>query len=146
MMLKPLLLIVSLAFLVPSLSMAAPAVNTEDTRAGIVTMDELNESKVLTTAEIKAMKAGEKKQLRMERRMARLEKFMNTKMGQKLLEGLNDPVDRFFWYWIIAWGIGLILILLAAGTSGFGVIGVLATLAWLAGSVSLIVWLVKKFS
>jgi hypothetical protein len=149
MKLKSLLFLVTLALLLPSLSYATPAVNTEDHQAGIVTMDEMVADKVLTAQELKTLKKEEKKQVRMERRMERVEKFMNSKLGQKLLGGLDDPVDKFFWFWIIGWGAGIVLTIIASAalTSGsFGVLWLLAYLAWLAGSVSLIVWLVKKFS
>ncbi len=146
--LKSLLFLISAAILIPSLSIAAPSVNTEDNPAGLVTMEEMAADEALTAMELKSLKKEEKKQVRMERRMERVEKFMNSKLGQKLLGGINDPVDKFFWFWIIGWGLGILLIVLASAGAGvgLGVIGILAYLAWLAGSVSLIIWLVKKFS
>lgn len=149
MKLKSLLFLISLTILVPSVSRAAVVVNTEDHPAGTITMDEMVMDKTLTAQEIKMLQKEEKQQVRMEKRMARVEKFMNSKMGQKLLGGLDDPVDKFFWFWIIGWGAGIVLSILAAATltgGGFGVLWLLATLAYLAGSVSLIVWLVKKFA
>ena len=149
MKLQALLFLIALAFTIPQLSIASPVVNTEDNVEGLVTMDEMVSDKVLTAQEIKVLKKEEKQQVRMERRMARVEKFMQSKMGQRLLGGLDDPVDKFFWYWIIGWGAGIVLSVLAAATitgGGFGVLWLLAYLAWLAGSVALIVWLVKKFS
>jgi hypothetical protein len=146
---QALLFLIALAFMIPSLSIASPVVNTEDNVEGLVTMDEMVADKVLTAQEIKVLKKEEKQQVRMERRMARVEKFMQSKMGQRLLGGLDDPVDKFFWFWIIGWGAGILLTVLAAATitgGGFGVLWLLAYLAWLAGSVSLIIWLVKKFS
>lgn len=141
--------LISVSILLPAMAFAAPIVNTEDQPAGIVTMDEMVADKVMTAEELKVLQKEEKKQLRMERRMERLEKFMNSKLGQKLLGGLDDPVDKFFWYWIIGWGVGILLSIIAAATltgGGFGILWLLAYLAYLAGSVALIVWLVKKFS
>lgn len=149
MKLKTLLFLVTLALLVPSLSIASPAINTEDNPAGLVTMHEMVADKVLTAQELKTLKKEEKKQMRMERRMERVEKFMQTKMGQKLLGGLSDPVDKFFWFWIIGWGAGIVLTVIASAallSGGFSILWLLAYLAWLAGSISLIIWLVKKFS
>jgi hypothetical protein len=112
-------------------------------------MDEMVVDKVLTAEEIKVLRKEEKKQVRMERRVERLEKFMGTKLGQKLLGGLSDPVDKFFWYWVIGWGAGIVFSILAGATllsGGFSILWLLAYLAYLAGSVALIIWLVKKFS
>lgn len=149
MKLKTLLLLMAFAAFTPAVSFAAPTINTEDQPAGLISMHEMVADKALTTKELKVLKQEERKQLRMERRMARLEKFMNSKMGQKLLGGLSDPVDKFFWYWVIGWGVGIVFSILAAATllsGGFSILWLIAYLAYLAGSVSLIVWLVKKFS
>jgi len=147
--LKTLLFQVALGFLLPTISMASPTINTEDNVAGLVSMDEMVADKTLTAQELKILQKEEKQQVRMERRMARVEKFMNSKLGQKLLGGLDDPVDKWFWFWVIGWGAGIILTVIAGATlsaGSFGILWLLAYLAWLAGSVSLIIWLVKKFS
>ena len=149
MKLKFLLFLLALAFMVPSMTIAAPAINTEDHATGLVTMDELASDKVLTVQEMKFLKKEEKKQARMERRIERVEKFMNSKMGQRLLGGLDDPVDKWFWYWIIGWGAAIVFSILAAAiftTTGFGIFGVLSLLFGLAGTISLVIWLVQKFS
>src|SRR5687768_10015647 len=148
MKLKTLLFLVTLAIVLPSMSIAAPAINTEDRVAGLVSMDELTTDKTLTAQEIKILQKAEKQQVRMERRMARIEKFMSTKMGQKLLGGLDDPVDKWFWFWIIGWGAAIVFSILAAASSagGFGILGALSLLFGLGGTVALIVWLVQKFS
>ena len=149
MKLKSLLFLLALAFILPSISIAAPAVNTEDRTSGLVTMDELAVEKVLTAQEMKFLQKEEKKQAKMERRIARVEKFMNSKMGQRLLGGLDDPVDKWFWYWIIGWGAAIVFSILAAAiltTTSFGIFGVLSLLFGLFGTISLVVWLVQKFS
>lgn len=149
MKLKTLLFLVALGFLLPTISMGSPTINTEDNVAGLVSMDEMVADKTFTAQELKILQKEEKQQLRMERRMARVEKFMSSKLGQKLLGGLDDPVDKWFWFWVIGWGAGIVLTVIAGATlsaGSFGVLWALAYLAWLAGSVSLIIWLVKKFS
>lgn len=146
---KSLLLLFAVAMMMPCLSTGSPVINTEDNAEGLISMNEMVADKVLTAQELKVLKKEEKKLVRMERRMERVEKFMQSKLGQKLLGGLDDPVDKFFWFWIIGWGAGIILTVIAAAaltTGTFGVLWLLAYLAWLAGSISLIIWLVKKFS
>ena len=146
---QALLLPVALVFLTHVTYATTPVANTEDHVAGIVTMNEMIPDKAPTAQELKILRKEEKKMARMERRMERLEKFMNSKLGQKLLGGLSDPVDKWFWFWIIGWGAGIVLSILAAATvtgGGFGALWLLASLAWLAGSIALIVWLVQKFS
>lgn len=56
----------------------------------------------------------------------------------------NDPVDKWLWFWIFAWGIALVLQVLAWGISGWGV-GWLSYLFWVAGTVCAVVWILKKF-
>jgi len=141
-----LLILISLALLLPSMSMAAPSVNTEDNPAGLVAMDEMVANKALTAQELKTLQKEEKNQVRMEHRMARVQKFMNSKMGQKLLGGLDDPIDKWFWFWVIGWGAGIVISIIAGAAGGFTLLWALASLAYLAGSISLILWLVKKFS
>ena len=93
----------------------------------------------------KALKA-EKKKLR------KYKKF--KKKGQRV--DFSDPVNKWMWFWIFGWGAGLLLSILAFAIasggiysgSGFGIAAILATLSWLAwlfGTVALVVWLVKKF-
>ena len=149
MKLKSFLFLLALAFMLPSMSIASPAINTEDRTSGLVTMDELAVEKVLTAQEMKFLQKEEKKQAKLERRIARVEKFMNSKMGQRLLGGLDDPVDKWFWYWIIGWGAAIVFSILAAAiltTTSFGIFGVLSLLFGLFGTISLVVWLVQKFS
>lgn len=68
--------------------------------------------------------------------------------------GLGDPVDKWFWYFVIGVGGAIVLTIIASAivvgsafTGGFGIGGILyliAYLAWLFGIVSFIIWLVKK--
>lgn len=101
--------------------------------------------------------AGQKgqliKALKAERKQARKAKWF-AKKGQRV--DFSDPVDKWMWFWIFGWGAGLVLYILAVAIAsggiysgtGFGFAAILATfswLAWLFGSVALIIWLVKKF-
>lgn len=69
--------------------------------------------------------------------------------------GLGDPVDKWFWFWIIGWGAGILLtalfpiIFFSGGLSGVSIgwlFILLGSLAWIFGTVSLVVWLIKKFA
>ncbi|HKK63337.1 MAG TPA: hypothetical protein VJ951_12305 [Bacteroidales bacterium] len=70
--------------------------------------------------------------------------------------GLGDPVDKWFWFWVLGWGAWIVLSIVASAIvvgsafgSGFGIGALLFLIAYLAGlfgTVSLIVWLIKKFS
>lgn len=155
MKIKYLLLSLSMA-LVATTGFAGNSVNTEDNRVGVVQVEDLVADKALVKADKQLLKA-EKQQYRAEKRMAWFSKVINKKMAKsqkKALGGLDDPVDKYFWYWLIGWGLGLLLTILASAiavggafSGGFGVAWVLFLLGWLAwigGTIMGIIWLVKK--
>lgn len=131
-------------------------INLEDHQEGLISLEDAVSHSAVATKQLKAAKKLEKKQKRTAKKMAKFQKFMKSKKVQKMLGGLDDPVDKFFWYWVIGWGAAIILSIIAVAVAtggvfsgGFGVAWVLALLGWLAGlagTVFLIVWLVKKFS
>jgi hypothetical protein len=64
-------------------------------------------------------------------------------------------VDKWFWFWIIGWGAGILLtaliptLVLSGGISGASIgwlFLLLGSLAWLFGTVAFVVWLVKKLA
>lgn len=137
---KFLLLFVSMTFMFAS-SYAGSPVNTEDYGTGIVQMEDLASAKVLAKADKQLLKE-EKQQIRAEKRMAWFSTLISKKMAKshnKALGGLNDPVDKWFWFWIIGWGAA---ILLTFSISTW----YLSSLFWLAGTVCGIIWIVKKFA
>ena len=98
-------------------------------------------------------KQQERQVAKMEKRMERYEKRL-AKRGQSMDDvDFSDPVKKWMWFWIFGWAGGLILSVVAGvvavGTltaGGLGIAGILwllASLAWLFGTVSLVVWLVK---
>ena len=99
-----------------------------------------------TTVSADQMKAN-KKAFQMQKREAKA-----THLFAKRGIDLQDPVNKWMWYWIFGWGAGIVLSILATATistgsvGSFGVLWLLASLCWLFGTVSLIVWLVKKFA
>ena len=92
-----------------------------------------------------------KKELRQQKRM---EKRMEKRLKKMQKKGVdfNDPVDKWMWFWIFGWGISLLIYILAYalvfGTFSYGlytILNLIGALAGLFGTVSLVIWLVKKF-
>ncbi len=140
MKIKYLLLSLSMALFTVT-GYAGNSVNTEDTRAGVVQMEDLMAAKALVKADKHLLKS-EKQQYRAEKRMAWFSKVINQKMAKsqnKALGGLNDPIDKWFWFAIIGWGAA---ILLTFSISTW----YLSSLFWLAGTVCAVLWIVKKFA
>ncbi len=157
MKIKSLLLVFGLALLTQGIALAnVDVINLEDHKEGIISLDDATATHTaLTKQQKKEAKQLARKQKRTERKMAKLQKFMASEKGQKMLGGLDDPVDKWFWYWLIAWGAALLLNIIfwvAAGTGaaffsgGWVIIALLSTLLWIGGLVALILWLVKKFA
>ena len=149
MKLKTLLVLLTFGILSQGAFANGPAVNSEDFATGLVTIDEMAAdkapvSKQLTKKELRQQKRALKKQAKMEKRMAKFQEKLQKKMNKKAVD-FNDPVDKWFWFWIFSWGAAILISLLAVGlVSPF--IWVIASLLWLFGTVSLIVWLVNKFA
>ena len=102
-------------------------------------------SGVTTTMSTEQMKVN-KKAFKMQQREAKATHFL-SKHGVDF----QDPVNKWMWFWIFGWAAGLVLSIVAGATvatgsvGSFGLIWLLASLAYLFGTISLIVWLVKKF-
>lgn len=140
MKMKYLLLSLSMTLAVVT-GFAGNTVNTEDNKAGIVQMEDHLSSKALVKADKQLLKA-EKQQYRAEKRMEWFSSIINKKMAKsqnKALGGLNDPIDKWFWFAIIGWGAA---ILLTFSISTW----YLSSLFWLAGTVCAVIWIVKKFA
>lgn len=114
----------------------------EDVKAEVV-------EKEMTKKESREMKKQERKAERLEKRMAKFEK----KMEKRSARG-RDDTSKWMKFWLIGWGLALVLPYIAialvgttAGSFGFaGVLLLLSGLAFIFGTVSLIVWLLKKAS
>jgi hypothetical protein len=124
-------------------------INLEDHKEGLISLEDAASHSALTKSLQKESKQLERKQKRTQKKMARLQKFMSSKKGQKMMGGLDDPVDKFFWYWLICWGGGMLLsaIFWALAGSGAGLfsggwvlVGLLSYLLWLGGLVFLVIW------
>lgn len=164
MKIKSLLLLLVLGLMsAPVLADGKTKVNSEDHPEGIVAMEDAYSSKALTKQELRQQKKqdrkllrAEKKQYRMEKRAAWVMKVMERKMAKskKDIGSIDDPVDKWFWYWLIGWGAALLISILFWSLAGSGagfysgtwlIFGLLSTLLWIGGTVSLIIWLINKF-
>ena len=140
---KSISLFLFLLFAIGSMAVVPP---TESEKA--------NETKteILSKKEIKKQARQEKRMERHQKRMAKIQEWLNNK-GLDI--DLQDPVEKWMWFWIFSWGAGLILGIIAAASitggiysGSFGIAALLGTigwLCWLAGLAFLVIWLVKKF-
>ena len=90
-----------------------------------------------------------RKQKRLERRVNRLEKHLESKLSKKSEDeniriDLRDHTEKWMWYWIIGWAMGALITIPAVILSS-SLISLTASLFFVAGTVCLIIWLVKKF-
>ena len=103
-----------------------------------------------------APKKMTKKQLRQQKKLRKIQKRMKKMQAKGQDVDFSDPVDKWMWFWIFGWGAAIVLSIVASAivvgtafTGGFGFGALLFLVAWLAGlfgTVSLIIWLVKKFA
>lgn len=139
------LVVTVLAALFVQFGFAINTVNNTLAGNGVALPIELATGHGMTRTEAKAIQKAEKKQVRTQKRIALVQKYLAKKMAKKAID-FKDPVNKWLWFGVFGWGAGLVLWIIAAGvSSGFGLIGVLASLAWLFGTVSFVIWLVKKF-
>ena len=92
---------------------------------------------------IERSKLDKKKAAKLDKKLQKLQKKMENKIAKKSANAdggvdFSDPVDKWMWFWIFGWGLAILLGLVGLGTLGW-IVGV-------AGTVALILWLVKKFS
>jgi len=123
--------------------MAGNPINSEDNVAGIVSMDDAYSSKAMTKADMRAAKRAdkialkaEKKQIRQEKRMVKINNFIAKHFGNSALGGLDDPIDKFLWWAIIAAGVAIIFSFIWWPIS---------TIFWIGSIVLLVLWIIKKY-
>ena len=89
-------------------------------------------------------KKATKKQARLEKRIAKMQK----KAAAQDID-FQDDTQKWMWFWIFGWILAVILPvvgLLVAGVGGGAIFSIIGGLLGLFGTVSLVIWLVKKFS
>ncbi|MEZ4919540.1 MAG: hypothetical protein R2792_10610 [Saprospiraceae bacterium] len=130
---KLFLAVLSFALLAPVASQAAVA-STEAPQAAIERSEVKKEKKLFSEA----------KMAKMEKKLAKKMKKINKILGKSGNSvDFNDPVDKWMWFWIFGWGGAILISVLSVFTGGF--LWYLSYLLWTAGTVCLIIWLVKKF-
>ena len=89
---------------------------------------------------IERSKLDKKKAAKLDKKLQKLERKIDKKIAKAEAEGVDfqDPVEKWFWFWIFGWGIAIILGIIGLGT--------FATIFAVAGFVALVLWLVNKFS
>jgi hypothetical protein len=109
----------------------------------------------LESAAVEVIEADQqlsKKDLKTQKRLERMQKKM-TKKGMDV--DFSDPVQKWLWFAIFGWGIGIVLTILASvlftatlggGWGAAAILWLVAYLAYLFGSISFIIWLVKLLS
>lgn len=123
-----------LALLLPKTpAQASTAVSTEEAKTELV-------KKVAAHQDV--FKADIKKELRAAKKMAKAQKQMGKEDGSSV--DFSDPVQKWFWFWIFGWGVAILFSILA-GAAGIGGLWWIGYLAGIFGTVSLIIWLIKKF-
>lgn len=95
------------------------------------------ESIELTDKQAKKMQKLEK---RIEKRIKKLEV-----KADKAEVDFDDPVEKWMWFWIFSWGLGLAALLVAQIVLD-GLFGFIAGALFIFGFVALVLWLVKTFA
>lgn len=130
-------------FLLGAFALCMPTVSVN---ASVVASSEAAEVSVTTKVEKKGFSAWleKKAEKQISKKIAKMQKRF-AKDGAKV--DFQDPVNKWMWFWIFGWAAGLLLSIVgvaAALGGGFGIFWLLGSLCWLFGTISLIIWLLKK--
>jgi len=124
---------------------SAAAINTEDSRMGIVTMHKwASESRTAKAAE-RAREKDIKVQLRKEKQITRLDHLIQLKLSHKSISNIHDSTDKWFWIWTISWGLGILLTIFSGAAIAATALGLVWFFSFAIGATALVMWLVKKF-
>jgi ABC-type multidrug transport system fused ATPase/permease subunit len=116
-------------------------------------------SSTATTTEMIANQSKElKKEFNTQKKLNKIERFF-AKRGIDF----QDPVKKWLWFWVLGWGAALVLGIIAfviaaaavttvtaagtVSTGGIGAATIISLIGWLCGlfgTVSLIIWFIKK--
>jgi hypothetical protein len=117
----------------------------------------ITSSTTVTTSMVEKQSKDLKKEFKTQKQLNKIERVF----GKRGID-FSDPVKKWFWFWILGWSAALVLYIIAiavgvgtvttatttgAVSSGLGlyaILGLIAGLVGLFGTISLIVWLIKK--
>jgi hypothetical protein len=139
------LILFSVSCFLPTFLYSASTVNTEDHPASMIEMSEMIPDHHSSKMELRELKRNEKRLDRFEHFFSVLNKKSTGKDSKHSAGIFSDPVNRWFWLWVITWGLGIFLLVVSSGGIAGAGIGLIWFLAFGLGSVALILWLVKKF-
>lgn len=83
-----------------------------------------------------------KMEKRFAKKMAKMEKRFAKRFGNSTKVDFSDPVDKWMWFWLAGWAAGFLLY--SFGYFIAAPFWYLGYLCWLAGTVCLVIWLLKK--
>jgi hypothetical protein len=115
-------------------------------------------SSTVTTTEMIANQSKElKKEFNTQKKLSKIERFF-----AKRAMDFSDPVKKWLWFWVLGWAAALVFYIIAlviaaaavttisstgavsGGVGAAGIFWLLGALAGLFGTVSLIIWFIKK--
>jgi hypothetical protein len=128
---------------VSSFLIAETIINTEDhPEKGILAKDYTPRQET-SRATLQKLKTEEKHLVRFEDKWKKMQ--ASKKARKHSLNGFSDPVDKWFWIWVIGWGAGILITILSGAGIFSGFLGILWFSLFIIGSVALVIWLIKKF-
>jgi hypothetical protein len=138
--------LLSAAFLysqAPLFSNSAFIINVEDHPRSHISMNAYVSDQLTSVQSIRQLQKEEKKLVKVE---SRLNKFFQKVNDHQERFGLfSDPVNKWLWFWIFGWSLGLLITLISGATVTTGFLGILWLVGFVGGSIALVIWLLKKF-
>jgi len=118
-------------------------INTEDHPDGVCTMSAYIADRPVTTKELRKLRQEEKHYVQLESKLKKL--YNSSSSRHHGINNIHDPVDKWFWIWVIGWGLGILITIISGATIASGFLGILWFSFFIIGSIAMIIWLIKKF-
>jgi hypothetical protein len=118
-------------------------INTEDHPEGIVSMSDYIADQPASHLELRNLKREENRYTQFEKKFNKL--YQRQKSGHHSISNIHDPVDKWFWVWVLGWGAGILITIISGASIASGFLGILWLSLFMIGSIALVIWLIKKF-